>query len=230
MMMNLTCLKESRPNFLWLIYSYTECQPSPRRGHAPRKKPLPATALVFVWLLLTNLFYRGTDWFSGRDTSIYFCWSFNEWSLFTNFIVYRFLIQNLAQSPACRTFDKVLEIIFFCFRFLCSHLRYSILGISDIFQHLLRIVFYASLRDHINKPQYFTGKHKNWLHLFKRIVQSCRIILIQLFKFICMCHQIKQPETASISAVCVLYDLFLSVSFACKIRKLQVLLYLNKCV
>ena len=55
MMMNLPCLKGSCPNFLRPIYHTLSASQAPRRGHAPRKKPMPATALVFFCSIVTDL-------------------------------------------------------------------------------------------------------------------------------------------------------------------------------
>ena len=44
----------SCPNFLRPIYHTLSASQAPKRGHAPRKKPLPATALVFC-LIFTDL-------------------------------------------------------------------------------------------------------------------------------------------------------------------------------
>ena len=49
MMMNLPCLRGSYPNFLRSTYHTLSASQAPRRGHAPWKIPLPATALVFLF-------------------------------------------------------------------------------------------------------------------------------------------------------------------------------------
>ena len=53
MMMNLPCLKGSCPNFLRPIYHTLSASQTPKRGHAPRKKTMPATALVLC-LIVTD--------------------------------------------------------------------------------------------------------------------------------------------------------------------------------
>ena len=54
MMMNLPCLGGSCPNFLRPIYHTLSASQAPKRGHAPRKIPMLATALVFC-LIVTDL-------------------------------------------------------------------------------------------------------------------------------------------------------------------------------
>ena len=79
MMMNLPCLKGSCPNFLRTIYHTLSASQAPRRGHAPRKKPMPATALVFMFDCYRPAFTcRGTDLLSGRYTTTVSCWSFAD--------------------------------------------------------------------------------------------------------------------------------------------------------
>ena len=48
---------ESCPNFLRSIYHTLSASQAPKRGHAPRKVPMPATALVFLFdcLIVTDL-------------------------------------------------------------------------------------------------------------------------------------------------------------------------------
>ena len=55
MMMNLPCLRGSCPNFLRSIYHSLSASQAPKRGHAPRKKTMPATALVFFCSIVTDL-------------------------------------------------------------------------------------------------------------------------------------------------------------------------------
>ena len=64
MMMNLPCLRGSCPNFLRPIYHTPSASQAPRRGHAPRKKTMPATALVCFYCYWPS-FAAGTL-FSGR--------------------------------------------------------------------------------------------------------------------------------------------------------------------
>ena len=54
-MMNLPCLRGSCPNFLRSIYHSLSASQAPKRGHAPRKKTMPATALVFFCSIVTDL-------------------------------------------------------------------------------------------------------------------------------------------------------------------------------
>ena len=79
MMMNLPCLRGSCPNFLRPIYHTLSASQAPRRGHAPRKKTMPATALVFMFDCYWPAFTcRGTDLFSGHYTISGSCWSFAD--------------------------------------------------------------------------------------------------------------------------------------------------------
>ena len=64
MMMNLPCLWGSCPNFLRPIYHTLSASQAPRRGHAPRWKPMPATALVFVFNLLLTCIRLSWYWFT----------------------------------------------------------------------------------------------------------------------------------------------------------------------
>ena len=79
MMMNLLCLRGSCPNFLRPIYHTLSASQAPKRGHAPRKKPMPATALVFMFDCYWPAFTcRGTDLLSGRYTISGSCWPFAD--------------------------------------------------------------------------------------------------------------------------------------------------------
>ena len=64
MMMNLPCLWGSCSNFLRPIYHILSASQAPRRGHAPRWKPMPATALVFVFDLLLTCIRLSWYWFT----------------------------------------------------------------------------------------------------------------------------------------------------------------------
>lgn len=76
MMMNLPCLRGSYPNFLRPIYHTLSASQAPKRGLAPRKKPMLATALVFMFDCYCPAFAcHGTDLFSGRYTTTVSCWS-----------------------------------------------------------------------------------------------------------------------------------------------------------
>ena len=79
MMMNLPCLRGSCPNFLRPIYHTLSACQAPRRGRAPRKKPMSTTALVFMFDCYWPAFTcRGTDLLSGRYTTMAYCWSFAD--------------------------------------------------------------------------------------------------------------------------------------------------------
>mgnify|MGYP006894154298 CR=1 FL=1 len=79
MMMSLPCLMASCANFLRPIYHTLNASQAPKRGHAPRKKTMPATALVFMfdwyWPAFTC---RGTDLLCGHYTISGSCWSFAD--------------------------------------------------------------------------------------------------------------------------------------------------------
>ena len=79
MMMNLPCLRESCPNFLRPIYHTLSASQAHKRGLAPRKIPMPATALVFMFDCYRPAFTcRGTDLLSGRYTISGSCWPFAD--------------------------------------------------------------------------------------------------------------------------------------------------------
>ena len=79
MMMNLPCLWGSCPNFLRPIYHTLSASQAPKRGHAPRKKTMPATALVLMFDCYWPAFTcRGTDLLSGRYTISGSCWPFAD--------------------------------------------------------------------------------------------------------------------------------------------------------
>ena len=79
MMMNLPCLRGSYPNFLRPIYHTLSAGQTPKRGLAPRKRPMPATALVFMFDCYRPAFTcHGTDLLSGRFTISGSCWPFAD--------------------------------------------------------------------------------------------------------------------------------------------------------
>lgn len=79
MMMNLPCLRGSCPNFLRPIYHTLSAGQTPKRGLAPRKRPMPATALVFMFDCYRPAFTcHGTDLLSGRFTISGSCWPFAD--------------------------------------------------------------------------------------------------------------------------------------------------------
>ena len=113
MMMNLPCLRGSCPNFLRPIYHTLSASQAPKRGHAPRKKPMPATALVFMFDCYWPAFTcRGTDLLSGRYTISDSCWPFTD--------AVRYGLHHLRVSvpepcpvsdASHRSLDRVLECV-----------------------------------------------------------------------------------------------------------------------
>lgn len=124
MMMNLPCLRGSSPNFLRPIYHTLSASQAPGRGLAPRKKPMPATALVFMfdcyWPTFTS---RGTDLLSGRYTTTVSCWSFADAAPFG---LHRLWVSVPEPCPVydafCQTLDKVLDYV------TCSFVSYAANG------------------------------------------------------------------------------------------------------
>lgn len=79
MMMSLPCLRGSCPNFLRIIYHSLSASQAPKRGACPTEKPMPATALVFMFDCYWPAFTcRGTDLLSVRYTISGSCWSFAD--------------------------------------------------------------------------------------------------------------------------------------------------------
>ena len=99
MMMNLPCLRESCPNFLRPIYHTLSASQAPKRGHAPRKKPMPATALILCLIV--------TDRHSPVVVLIYSVDAIPSQVLVgllqmqsvPDSIIYGFLFQSSVQSP-----------------------------------------------------------------------------------------------------------------------------------
>lgn len=172
MMMNLPCLRGSCPNFLRPIYHTLSACQAPRRGRAPRKKPMPTTALVFMFDCYWPAFTcRGTDLLSGRYTTMAYCWSLQMQSV-PDSIIYGFLFQNPVQSPMppighSTEFWSVL-LVYLCF--LCCHRCLCFYRAFDIFQQFLRIICRPCLQDSVDHPQYLAGYHNQWLHLFNGLL------------------------------------------------------------
>ena len=99
MMMNLPCLRGSYPYFLRPIYHTLSASQAPKRGHAPRKKPMPATALILCLIV--------TDRHSPVVVLIYSVDAIPSQVLVgllqmqsvPDSIIYGFLFQNPVQSP-----------------------------------------------------------------------------------------------------------------------------------
>ena len=99
MMMNLPCLMASCANFLRTIYHTLSASQAPRRGHAPRIIPMPATALVFC-LIVTDLHSTVLVLICSVDATppqppVGLLWVQSV----LDSIIYRFLFQNPVQPP-----------------------------------------------------------------------------------------------------------------------------------
>ena len=107
MMINLPCLMASCANFLRTICHTLSAGQAPRRGHAPRIIPMPATALVFLFDCYWPAFNcLGTDLLSGRYAATASCWSFVS--------AVRFGLHHLRVSvpepcPASDSFHQLLD-------------------------------------------------------------------------------------------------------------------------
>ena len=141
MMMNLPCLRGSCPNFLRTIYHTLSASQAPRRGHAPRKIPMPATALVFMFDCYWPAFTcRGTDLLSGRYTISGSCWPFAD-AVRSGLHHLRVSIpepcpvSNASHQPLGRVLDLLL-----LFYLLCCHWCLWSCRMFDIFQQFLRII------------------------------------------------------------------------------------------
>lgn len=154
MMMNLPCLRGSCPNFLRPIYHTLSASQTPRRGHAPRKKPMPATALVFMFDCYWPAFTcRGTDLLSGRYTSTVSCWSFAD---AVRFGLHRLRVSVPEPCPVSDFFhqplDRVSGLCYLFFCFLCCQWCLCWYRVIDILQQFLRIISCPRLQDGVNHP------------------------------------------------------------------------------
>ena len=92
----------SCPNFLRPIYHTLSASQAPKRGHAPRKKPLPATALVFC-LIFTDLHSPVMVLICLVDAIPYqVLVDLLQMQSVPDSIIYGFLFQNPVQSPRLR--------------------------------------------------------------------------------------------------------------------------------
>ena len=142
MMMNLPCLRGSYPNFLRSTYHTLSASQAPRRGHAPWKIPLPATALVFLFDCYWPAFNcHDTDLLSGRYTTTAFRWSLCWCSAFHTPSDLR--VSFPEPCPVSDAFhqplDRVLELLLL-FYLLCCHWCLWSRWSFDIFQQFLRII------------------------------------------------------------------------------------------
>ena len=177
MMMNLPCLKGSCPNFLRPIYHTLSASQAPKRGHAPRKKPMPATALVLC-LIVTDLHSPVVVLIYSVDAiPSQVLVGLLQMQSVPDSIIYGFLFQNPVQSPI-HSISHSTEFWIWFFYLLCCHWCLWSRRSFDIFQQFLRIISSPCLQDCVNHPQYLAGYHNQWLHLFQRIVGSCCIVLM----------------------------------------------------
>ena len=118
MMMNLPCLRGSCPNFLRPIYHTLSASQAPKRGHAPRKKPLPATALVFC-LIFTDLHSPVMVLICLVDAIPYqVLVDLLQMQSVPDSIIYGFLFQNPVQSPM-PSISHSAEFWSYFFYFIC---------------------------------------------------------------------------------------------------------------
>ena len=151
----------SCPNFLRPIYHTLSASQAPKRGHAPRKKPLPATALVFC-LIFTDLHSPVMVLICLVDAIPYqVLVDLLQMQSVPDSIIYGFLFQNPVQSPMppighSTEFWSVL-LVYLCF--LCCHRCLCFYRAFDIFQLFLRIICRPCLQDSVDHPQYLAGNH-----------------------------------------------------------------------
>ena len=126
MMMNLPCLWGSCPNFLRPIYHTLSASQAPGRGHAPRERPMPATALVFLCLIVTDLHLpAGILIYSVDAIPLQTSVGLLQMQSLPDSIIYGFLLQNPVQSPMSHISDSTESWIHYAvyFRFLCGYLN-----------------------------------------------------------------------------------------------------------
>ena len=155
MMMNLPCLWGSCPNFLRPIYHTLSASQAPWRGHAPRGISMPATALVFLCLIVTDLHLPAGVLICSVDAlplliPVGLLWM----QSIPDSIIYGFLFQNPVQSPMPGISDSTRFWIHYAvyFRFLCGYLRRFNFRASNIFQQFLRIICRPCLQNSIDHP------------------------------------------------------------------------------
>lgn len=123
-MMNLPCLRGLSPNFLRPICHTLSASQAPRRGLSPRKKPMPAAALVFMFDCYRPAFTsRGTDLLNGRYTTTVSCSSFADAA---RFALHRLWVSVPEPCPAsdafCQTLGRVLDYV------ACTFVSYAANG------------------------------------------------------------------------------------------------------
>ena len=124
MMMNLPCLRGSCPNFLRPIYHTLSACQAPRRGRAPRKKPMPHIQLLFLCLIVTDPHSPVVVLIYSVDAiPLWLTVGLLQMQSVPDSIIYGFLFQNPVQSPMppighSTEFWSVL-LVYLCF--LCCH-------------------------------------------------------------------------------------------------------------
>ena len=99
MMMNLPCLRGSCHNFLRPIYHTLSASQTPKRGHAPRKKTMPATALVLCLIVTDRHSPVVVLIYSVDATPSQVLVGLLQMQSVPYSIIYGFLFQNPVQSP-----------------------------------------------------------------------------------------------------------------------------------
>ena len=201
MMMNLPCLMVSCTNFLRSICSYTECQLSFQTGSCPTERTTASYSSCLYLIVTDLLFYK--DWFSVDAFPCFNSWSYCWCSAFyTPSWFTGFLSRTLSDFRCILEPDKVLVLLILSV-FLCS-LGHYLSWSYDISQQFLRIICCPLRQDCKNHPQYFTSYHNQWLHLFQWIIFSRRIVHMEFFEFLRMCHRrlgcLKQPISKSFAS------------------------------
>ena len=133
MMMNLPCPKGSCPNFLHPIYHTLSASQAPKRGHAPRKKPMPATALVFFCSIVTDLHSPVVVLIYSVDAiPLRLTVGLLQMQSVLDSIVYGFLFQNPVQSPM-PSISHSTEFWSYFFYFIC----YAAIGACEAVGRLI---------------------------------------------------------------------------------------------
>ena len=104
---------------------------------------------------------------------------------------------------------RALELISYI-QCLCSWLCWYY-RMFDILQQFFRVICCPCLKNRINYSQYLAGYYYQRLHLFQWIVGPCRIVLMQLFEFVCMHNcwlcslkqPVSQPFASSMTDFCL---------------------------
>ena len=120
MMMNLPCLRGSCHNFLRPIYHTLSASQTPKRGHAPRKKTMPATALVLCLIVTDRHSPVVVLIYSVDATPSQVLVGLLQMQSVPYSIIYGFLFQNPVQSPM-HSISHSTEFWICFFYLLCCH-------------------------------------------------------------------------------------------------------------